>query len=53
MQVRYLKIGDFRREALSTKLGRKFITLSIHVICSQHVRRDAARCAGSSATAGL
>jgi len=43
---------DFRREALSTQLGRKFITLSVHLICLQHVRRDAARRVGLSAAAG-
>jgi len=29
----------------------KFITLGVHLICLQHVRRDAARRAGLSATA--
>ena len=53
MQVRQLKTGNFRREALSTQLGRKFITVSVHVICLQHVRRDAARREGLSATADL
>jgi len=28
-------------DALSTYLGRKFITLSVHLICLQHFRRDA------------
>jgi len=42
MQVRQLKIGDFTRKALSTKIGRKFITLNVHGICLQHVVRDAA-----------
>jgi len=46
-----MEIGDFRREALSTQFGRKFITLSVHLICLQHVDRDAARRAGLSATA--
>ena len=50
MRVRQLKIGDFRREALLTQLGRKFITLSVHLTCLQHVRRYAARRAGLSAT---
>ena len=51
MQVRQLKIGDFWREALSTWLGRKLITLSIHLICLQHFCRDAACQVGLSATA--
>ena len=38
MQVRQVQIGDFRPEALSTLLGRKFITLSVHLTCLQHVR---------------
>jgi len=42
MQVRQLKISDFTREALSTKIGRKFITLNVHGICLQHVGSDAA-----------
>jgi len=33
-----------------TQFGRKFITLIVH-LCLQHVYRDAARRAGSSATA--
>jgi len=49
MQVRQLQIGDFRREALSTWFGRKFITPRVHLICLQHVRRDAACRAGLSA----
>jgi len=47
MQLRWLEMGDFRREALSTYLSRKFITLSVHL----HVRRDAARRVGLSVTA--
>ena len=31
--------------------GREFITLNVHLICLQHVRRDAARRAGLSGTA--
>jgi len=63
MQVRYVKIGDFRQiirctvtrkrrplQALSTYFGRKSITQSVQ-LCLQHVRRDAARRAGLSATA--
>ena len=46
-----LKIGDFRREALATYLGRKFITLSVHLFCLQHVCHDAVRRAGLLATA--
>jgi len=42
MLGRSLQIGDIRREALSAYFGRKFITLSVHLICLQHVRRDAA-----------
>ena len=34
--------GDFRREALPTELGRKFITLRVHL----HVRRAAERRTG-------
>jgi len=41
-----MKIGDFRR-----KFGRRFITLSVHLICLQHVRRDAACRADLSVTA--
>jgi len=51
MQVHVAEIGNFRREALSTYFGRKFITLSVHLVCLQHVRRDAARGAGFSETA--
>ena len=62
MQVGWVKLGDFRQitrhnsktstaEALSTEFGLTFITLSVH-LCLQHVFRDAARHAGSSATAG-
>ena len=51
MHVRQLKIGDFPLEALSTQLGRKFIRLSVHLTCLQHVRRDVARRAGLSAAA--
>jgi len=50
MQVRQLQVGGIRREALSTWFGRRFITLGVHLICLQHVRRDAARRAGLSAT---
>ena len=46
MQVRQLKIGDFRHEALSTSLGRKFITLSVHLTYLGHVSCDAARRTG-------
>jgi len=42
MQVRQLQIGDFRR---------MFITVSVHLICLQHVRRNSARRTGLSATA--
>jgi len=38
-------------ESVSTYLSRKFITLSIHLICLQHVRHDAAHRTGLSATA--
>jgi len=39
MQVRWLKIGDFGREALSDlNVRHKFVTLSVHLICLQHVR---------------
>ena len=53
MPVPQLQIGDFRRETLPTSFGRKFITLSVHFICLQHVRRrrDAARRTSLSATA--
>ena len=47
MQVRQVKIGDFRQITSSVA----FIILSIH-LCLQHVCRGAARGAGSSATAG-
>ena len=50
MQMQQLTIGDFRREALSAELGRTFITLDVHITCFQHVRRDAARRMGLSAT---
>jgi len=50
MQVWQVKIGDFQREAFSTQLGHKFITMSVHLTCSQQIRRDAAHCAGLSAT---
>jgi len=61
MQVGQVKIGDFpqitpitrkRRppQALSAQFGCTFITLSVHH-CLQHVCRDAARRAGSLATA--
>jgi len=53
MHMWWLQIGYFRREALSTLFGRKFITLSVHVICLQHIRPDEARRAGLSATADL
>ena len=36
---------------LSSRSVHKFITVSVHHICFQHVRRDAARRAGLSATA--
>jgi len=45
--VAVAEIGNFRRQTLSTYLGRKLITLSSHL----HVRRDAVRRAGLSATA--
>ena len=51
MQRRQLEIGDIRREALSTQLDSKLITLSVHLICLQQVRRDASRRAGLSASA--
>jgi len=35
---------------LSAELGRTFITLDVHITCFQHVRRDAARRMGLSAT---
>ena len=38
-------------DAKRCRLGRKFITLSVHLTCLQHVRLDAARRAGLSATA--
>ena len=41
----------FRREAVSTYLGCKFITLSVHLICLQHIHHDAARRMGLSVTA--
>ena len=61
MQVGWVKIGDFRQithcmsktstsQPLSTQFGRKFITSIIH-LCLQHVCRDAAGRAGSSAIA--
>ena len=34
---------DAKRCQLSSVVSRKFITLSVHLICLQHVRRDAAR----------
>jgi len=43
--------GNFRHKALSTWLSCKFITLSVHIICLQHIRSDAAWSAGLSATA--
>ena len=36
------RLSTLRREALSTQFGRKFITLSVHLICLQHVRGDPA-----------
>ena len=51
MEVRQLKIGDFRREVLSTQLGRKFITVSVHLMCLQHVHCDTACRTGFLATA--
>jgi len=42
---------DAKRCQLSSVATRKFITLSVHLTCLQHVRRDAARRAGLSATA--
>ena len=60
MQVGQVKVDDFRQlavtrkrrpsQALSSQLGRKFITLSVH-LCLQHFCRDRARRAGSPATA--
>ena len=46
-----LKIGDFRCEVLSTWFGCRFITLSVHLICLQHVCCDAVRRVGLSVTA--
>ena len=42
MHVRWLKIGDSRREVLSTQFSHKFITPSVH-LCLQYVLCDAAR----------
>jgi len=52
-KCRWGRLIKCRCEALSTYLGRKSITPSVHLVCSQHVRRDAARRAGLSATADL
>ena len=51
MQVRWLQIGDFQREALSVWLSRNLITRSVRLACLQHIHRDAARRVGLSATA--
>jgi len=50
MQARQLQINDFQCEGV-VNFGRKFITLSVHLICLQHVRRDAACHMGLSVTA--
>ena len=44
-------LGDFQRETLSASFGDKFITVTVHLICLQHVHGDAACRAGLSARA--
>ena len=41
MHVQYVEIDDFQCKTLKTYFGRKFITISDHLICLKHVCRDA------------
>jgi len=45
------KLATFDAKRCQLSSDRKFITLSVHLICLQRVRYDAARRAGMSATA--
>jgi len=45
------KLATFDAKHCQLRFGHKFITLSIHLICLQHVPHDAAPCVGLSATA--
>ena len=40
MQLRQLKTGEFRREALSICVGRKFITLSVRPAAAYRATTD-------------